>query len=181
MCTLLRAGSASIFPDSNFYLMPLSFYTPAQIVEALRGERQPAAIRNLIELISEAERTYPSDEQRPFNVTMRIDVRFVRTPGQEAVPVRVVRDPEAPAVQLREEDIRQAYPWDYGELTERLKQRYSDFLQNQRYHEIRQRLEHDDRLCRIRYLDPANPGRSAWKRYYSPNIIAEFDPHYTRR
>ena len=165
----------------NFYLMPLAFYSPAEIVEALRGGTQTAGVKNVLELIARAEQQYPSEEQRPFNVSMKIELKFVRTVNAEAIAVRVVRDPAAPVVQLREEDIRQAYPWDYGELTQRLSQRYSDFSQNREYHRVRRRLEADERLCRVRYLDPARPVRSSSKRFYSPNILMEFDEFYTRR
>jgi hypothetical protein len=165
----------------NFFLMPLAFHSPAEIVEALRAQNRPLANRNLIELIANSERVHPSDDQRPYNVTIRIGLRFMRSGGQEDVRVRIVRDPTAPGVQVREEDIRQAYPWDYKELSDRLRERYSDFLQNQKYHRIRRQLERDDRLSRVRYLDPSNPVRSISKRYYSPNIVGGFDPHYSRR
>lgn len=97
-------------------------------------------------------------------------------------PVRIARgDPNAVAVTLNEDDIRRAFPWDYAELTRRLSARYSDFLQNSRYHQIRKPLEEDERYCRVRYLDPSKPGKGMKKRFYNPNIVPEFDKHYTRK
>jgi hypothetical protein len=83
-------------------------------------------------------------------------------------------------VELREEDIRRIFPWDYRELTNRLNRRYIDFVTNQKYHDIRRPLLQDPRFVKSRYLDPGNP-KSARKDFYNPNVIAEFDKHYTRK
>lgn len=167
--------------EFNFFLMPLAFHSPAAVVESLRSENRPAALKNLLDHIADAERDHPSDEEQPFNVTMRVEMRFVRTSGEDALPVRVTRDPDAPAVQLTEEDIRRAHPWDYAELTKRLRERYSDFVMNNTFHEIKRDIESDDRLCRTRYLDPSKPSKGMRKKFYNPNILAEFDKHYTRK
>lgn len=165
----------------NFYIMPLTFHSPSDVVESLRSENHPQAVKNLLERIAEAERDNPSDEEAAYNVTMRVQLKFVRTSGEDAIRVRIARgDPKAIAVILSEADIRKTFPWTYAELASRLNARYSDFLQNNHYHEIRKPLEEDERLCRVRFLDPSKPGKSSKMRFYSPNIIAEFDKHYTR-
>jgi hypothetical protein len=162
----------------NFYLMPLAFHSPADIISSLEGDRPDESAR-LLQLIAEAERRHPSDLGLDFNVTMRVELRFARTANPDAIPVRVARDaPDAIPVRLAEEDIRQRFPWDYAELTRRLVARYRDFRQNERYHGFRRTLEGDPSLCSVRHLDPGNP-RSGTKRFYSPNIVSRFDPHYT--
>jgi hypothetical protein len=163
----------------NFYLMPLAFHAPAAMVESLADDRQPAATSRLLNYFAEREREHPSDEAEDFNVTLQVELRFVRTTGADAAPVRVARDPGAVPVQWDEDAILRAYPWDYETLNERLRDRYSDFVQNQRYHRLRNEIEQDERLCRIRYLDPAKP-KSGKKKFYSPNILTQFDRHYTR-
>ena len=94
--------------------------------------------------------------------------------------VALTNDPNATKVELTDEDIRRIYPWDYGELTERLTKRYIDFRANKKYHDIRKPLVADPRFVKSRYLDPGNP-KSAKKDFYNPNIVAEFDTQYTRR
>ena len=166
----------------NFYLMPLSFHTPTEILESLRTENQPIAVRRIIDHIEQAERQNPPDGDSIFSVTMEIQLKFVRTAGQDAIPVRLDQDdPSAVAVVIAEDDIRKQFPWEYAELTRRLKERYSDFLQNANYHEIRRPLEDNDKFCRIRYLDPTKPKTSTNKKFYNPNIVFEFDQHYTKK
>ena len=166
----------------NIYLMPLAFHSPADVVESLRSDKHPKAVRKLLDHIKEAERNNPTDENATFNVTLKVQLKFVRTSDDEALHVRVTRDdPNAVAVTITEEDIRQHFPWSYDKLTRRLKSRYSNFLQNNVYHSVRKRLEDDERFCRVRFLDPSKPGKGLKKRFYSPGILAEFDRHYSKK
>lgn len=134
----------------------------------------------MLEHLSAIEREHPSDEMRDFNVALRVELRFVRTTAPDAVLIRVTNDPNAPAVQLSEEDIRQRWPWDYSKLCTELRGRYSDFLQNQKFHVIRKPLESDPRYCHSRFLDPGKQ-KGMKKLFYSANIVPCFDPHYTRK
>lgn len=84
------------------------------------------------------------------------------------------------AVTLTEEDIRERYPWDYETLTKRLRSRYTDFLANQKYHDLRQPLETQAALCHTRLLTPEN-ANSSTKKFYSPNMVARFDEHYQKK
>lgn len=94
--------------------------------------------------------------------------------------VRIVNDLDAPAVILREEDVLKNYPYDYRKLTQKLNERYTDFLENRRYHELRRPLESERRYCYKRLLNPDNE-RGGFKRFYSPAIIEEFDKYYRKR
>jgi hypothetical protein len=102
-----------------------------------------------------------------------------RTSGKGDVEVRVSNSPDAVAVRLDEEDIRERYPLDYQILPRRLRKRYVDFKENAKYHTVQKALEADDRFCKKRLLDPGNP-KSAVKRFYNSNIVKEFDKHYTK-
>lgn len=163
----------------NFYLMPFAFHGPAAVVEGLMQERQPAPTRNLLNYIAERERDHPSDEAADFNVAMQVQLRFVRTTGEDAAQVQLGRGPGAVRVELTEEQRRQLFPWDYRSMTSRLAGRYVNFKQNNDFHALRAQIEGDERLCWVRYLDPDRP-RSGKKRFYSPNILSEFDKHYVR-
>jgi hypothetical protein len=60
-----------------------------------------------------------------------------------------------------------------------LTERFSDFKVNKKYHKHRKDLEKQGRLCRVRLLDPNSPN-SPKKRFYSSEIIKEFDEFYTK-
>jgi hypothetical protein len=95
-------------------------------------------------------------------------------------PVRIVNDPDALMVNIREEDLSKIAPYDYRSLTDALRERYSNFIANSDYHRIRHPLENDLRYCRTRYLDPKNQN-GIKKRFYSAMIFEEFDKHYTKK
>lgn len=159
----------------NFYLMPLAFQSPADVIADLMRTQAPAA-RKLLEYIAAAEAQHPSNDEREFNVTMGIELRFVRSQSPEAIPVRLGKT--GIEVQLSEADIRSKWPLRYDTLTKTLRDRYVDFLANDKYHKARRPLEQDLRFCYVRRLDPERPGSGAL-RLYSAAIVPEFDKHYT--
>ena len=165
----------------NFYLMPLTFHSPTEIVESLDRSHHSESVRKLLNHIAEAERENPSDENANFHVTIEIQLKFIRTSNHEATPVKIAHnDSNAVAVTISEEDMRRQFPWSYRELTQRLKSRYIDFLQNKKYHAIRKALENEGKFCRIRYLDPSKT-RGVSKKFYNSGILTKFDRQYIRR
>lgn len=106
------------------------------------------------------------------------EVKPVSMKGSEFTNVRWTDDPTAPVIRLEEEKIIQKeYPLDYQLLISKLKERYSDFIRNQRFHNIKREIMKDPRFCKIRYLDVIN--LRGEKAYYSPKVLKEFDKHYT--
>jgi hypothetical protein len=80
-------------------------------------------------------------------------------------------------VYIKEEDIQKIYPLSYSELTSLLQKRYSNFLRNKQYHEIRKSLETDSKFCTVKYLDIHHP-LSGSKKFYKYAICNEFDKFY---
>ena len=120
-----------------------------------------------------------SDPNARYSVAINMEVRFVRSKSVAATPVRVTNDLKAPAVRLTEEQIRERYPWDYQELTNRCRECYSDFKVDRKYHQLRKSLESDKRFAHERRLDPRKP--RPMKMFYNPAIMEKFDEHYHRK
>ena len=68
---------------------------------------------------------------------------------------------------------------DYGELTAKCKERYSNFILNGDYHANRRLYESDDKCAYIRYLDP-DKKKSGKKVFYSEAMLSKLDNHYRR-
>ena len=81
---------------------------------------------------------------------------------------------------LTEEQLKAKYPMDYGELTAKCKERYSNFILNGDYHANRRLYESDDKCAYIRYLDP-DKKKSGKKVFYSEAMLSKLDNHYTRK
>lgn len=160
----------------NFYLLPLSFTELPQAGQALLHGR---AVQRFLRFVSE-RRQADSDDGSPYAVAVNVELRFVRSKEPEAASVRVTTDPNAPAVRLTEQQVRERYPWDYRTLTKYCRQRYDNFKIDQKYHDLRRGLETDLRYTYVRQLDPSNP-KSPAKKFYNPNILQELDKHYDRK
>lgn len=160
----------------NFYLMPLSF---VEIPPQTEGVMLNRAEQRFLKLLSQHEMK-DTDDNLPYAVAINIELRFVRSKEKDAVPVKVTDDPNAPAIRLTEEQVREGYPWDYKTLTERCRERYEKFTPNREYHDRRKALYEDKRFVYIRLLDPGNP-KSPKKPFFNPSIFGELDKYYERK
>lgn len=163
--------------DFKLFLMPIAFLRDIGSAEGVMLNTEE---RNLLEYIKGLENEVDDDVANDFNLSLNIGIRIRRVSETAGAEVVISDRPDAIPVKLEEEDIRAKYPWDYGILSKRLQDRYSDFKLAQKYHDIRKELEQDAKLCNTRYLDPGNPN-SATKKFYNSNIIREFDKHYKRK
>lgn len=161
----------------NFYLMPLAFFRDFDLASVVTLTSEET---NIAKYLTNLSYEYDSvSKDRKYSVTLEINVKLKRSSLSSAARLALGDNPDAIPVTLTEEDIRSLYPWDYKQLTDRLRDRYSDFKENNSYHSIRSSLIKDKRYVMSRYLDPGNK-KSAKKYFYSPNILNEFDKYYSR-
>ena len=173
---IMREWFGKDLSEYNFYLMPLSFMMlPARTDAIILNPQEENFLNYLERLEADADK---SDTE--YSVTINIEVRLTKSASKDIPEVRLTKDPNAPAVRVPEEDIRERYPWDYAKLTQKCHDRYSNFKRNKEYHKIKKSLEGNNNLVSTRFLDPGNPSSSN-KKFYSPNIMQEFDKHYTKR
>jgi len=178
---LVKDWFGEVLSRYNFYLMPLSFF---RNFDSARGESLNVNEKKLLKYIKKVEEGYEHDPEAVgnYNLALKIDVKFQKAKSASGVPVTTTNDPNNPnaiVVRLSEEHILEKYPWDFRVLTTRLIKRYSDFKCNKQYHELRHGMENNEKLCHHRYYNPGNPD-SGKKVLYSPNIVKEFDKHYTK-
>ncbi len=173
---LSKAWFARDFSRMLNLVLPLSFVAPAQDVRAVVVSADET---RLIEHLKDLAQGVP-DEDGDYAVAIRLNVKLEKSVLANASKVMLTKDDDAVKVTLSEQDIRERYPWDYGELCKRLAGRYRDFKQNNEFHDIRMPLLADDRYTKARYLDPGNP-KSQKKDFYNPNVLPVFDQHYTKK
>jgi len=163
--------------EYRLFLMPLAFLSGLPSgVELISTNREES---NVLKFIKTLESDIDDDTTRDFNLSLDLDIRIRRVADATAPTVRISDSPDATPITLREEDIREQYPWDYSILTARLAKRYTNFVLNSEFYSIKAELEKNKKLCRIRFLDPGNP-KSSKKKFYNPNILKEFDKYYQR-
>lgn len=164
----------------NFFLMPLSFYHGFETAEPVTRASYPAQVQRLLNFLDALEAANDDNADATQQVAMRIETKFVRSKDSTAVAFRYTDDPNAPTVVVREEDFLKNYPLTYRDLTDALKRRYSNFVENTDYHKLRQQFQQQRKYSIERLLNPHNP-RSSRQRFFNSNIIQEFDKHYKRK
>jgi len=169
------------FGKYKFYILPLAFERAEGIIKTVFTDKEKGAAKRLMNLFSDAQTAFPFDPSKPFNVGVKIEMRFVRTASPEAIRVQIgPSQPGAIPLLVTEEDALARHPWRYDVLLSALKKRYSDFKQNDKFINLKKSFERNQEYCKERFLDPKNP-RSSRQRFYNPNILSEFDRHYTLR
>lgn len=159
----------------NFYLMPLAFVTTNRKLKAVSLNKEE---KKLAGYISELEAESGSTEGE-YAVSVNIEVKFSRSKANDALNVKLTNDPSATKLYLTEEQIKDKYPFDYKTLTKECRKRYSNFVINKKYHQIKSSLKNDKKYCLVRHLDPGN-SRSPRKEWYSQAIFTELDKHYEK-
>jgi Protein of unknown function (DUF3644)/EC042_2821-lke REase len=163
----------------NFALMPFAFETPAGVIQTVFADDTKGAAARVAKLLADQEQRYPFETTKPYNVGVEVELRFVRKAIGGAVSVKIAQtDPNAVPVTITEEDVLKTYQWRYQDLTAGLRKRFKSFKENDAFHRVRKSLENDPRFCCVRQLDPRNK-KSARQKFYNPNIISEFEKHYS--
>ncbi|CVG72111.1 Protein of uncharacterised function (DUF3644) [Serratia marcescens] len=166
------------FRKYNFYLMPVSFYHLSDM-ESFSVDNKFR--ENLLNYLGKIEKEHDIDDDPNFSISLRLETKFVKTSSEEAMQIRITDDPDAPEIQIVEEDALKNHPHTYNEICTIIRKRYRDFKQNSKFNELmRDMKKQGDKFCRERKLDPKNP-KSIHKIFYSSRVIDELDKHYHRK
>jgi hypothetical protein len=160
----------------EIFLIPVALNIPATF-DANSIAKEASAHKKLLQYIAQQEDTYNADEAH--RITWAVDIKLNR--NTTGIPTHNTKDGGHPIVVDSEEKFQNLYKWSYKEhLMPALKKRYSDFKQDGNFFKIKKDLEADSRFSAERFLDWNNK-RGMKKRFYSPNILSEFDKYYTKK
>lgn len=159
------------------YILPIGFSRLAGAAVAGSGRSsEENKISSYLELTLNRQAPHASGEH--FAASIPLEIRFRRGKEDGLPSIRITNSPDATPVRIDESEFRERYPWNYSNLCAQLERRYSDFVQNKKYHALRKPLESNPSFCGIRHLDPGNP-KSGSKKFYHPSIFSVFDQKYT--
>ncbi|ASZ13709.1 DUF3644 domain-containing protein [Chitinophaga pendula] len=171
----------------NFFLMPMSFFHEHDTIKSFSTRNTSGSAKKIIKYIADKSALYPSKSENDYNLLLKLETKFVKAETEAMLTVKTVakkEDAENPdqvaEIILTEENISQKYPWRYEDLLGRMKQRYSNFKLNEKFHKFRKPLENNPKFCHRRKLYPNND-KSQVAKFYNPNILSEFDKHYTKK
>jgi len=163
----------------NFYIIPISFFHAFETIKPVSTTLYTDQTKRLLEFIDSLEEKESEQDSQQY-VTLKFETSLVRDKDASAVEFRWTDDPNAPVINIREEDVLKNYPMTYRNLVNKMRKRYDDFLENKKFHTLRKALYNEKKYSVERLLDPANL-KSSKKRFYNSNILQEFDKHYNKR
>ncbi len=172
-----RQWFGSDLSDQGMFLMPLAFISNVRSAEGVSLNAEERHLIGYLEGLRTAENV---ENNKDFHVALTIEVSLKRSRSGDGAQFSISASPDAIPVRIEEADIRDTYPWSYDNLTKRLQLRFENFKVNKKYHDLRKALETNLKFCRERLLDPGKP-EGQKKKFYNPNIVKAFDPHYLRR
>ena len=162
-------------PVDGVYLFPVGFVGTAPSVPAA-STKQRQLLRRLQEIT-----TRGAAGDTGYHIAAEISVD-IHASGSGGGTIGITEDPNAPAVQLAEEERQKRFPATYREdLIPVLQHRYSNFKQGRQFNELMKAVKSDPRCTYVRRLDPENP-RSGKKEFYNVGAVCHnhLDQHYER-
>jgi hypothetical protein len=164
--------------DYGLYLMPIGFVAGSKAKAVFLSSTEQKVLDYIANLVSKNhDATAPSD----FSVALDVKISMDRGGDPTAAKMTISTGAGGIPVTLSDAEFHKIYKWDYENLTDKLKVRYSDFKSNGKFHSNRKKIIAAlPQLHTRRFLDPiAKAG--GYKDWYHPDIIAEFDKVYTRK
>lgn len=167
----------------NFYLMPISFFHNHEM-QSFSINKEDKQHQNLLKFIASKEKSFPSDETQEHNISLILETKWVKSKSVDSL-TSFKYDPDDPnAISYKvdsEEEFRNKYPWNWTDhLMPQLKKRYTNLKFDQKFNRLKSKLTKDEKLSKERPLDWNKPSGTK-KRFYSPNILKEFDKHYDKK
>lgn len=167
----------------NFYLMPISFFHNHEM-QSFSINKEDKQHQNLLKFIAEKEKTFPSDENQDHNISLILETKWVKSKSVDALTT-FKYDPDDPnAITYKidsEAEFQKKYPWNWTDhLMPKLKTRYKDLKFNPDFWTLKAKIERNKKFSDERYLDWNYP-KGQKKRFYSTEILKEFDKHYEKK
>lgn len=172
--TLIRSKNIEIdISKYNFYLMPLAYVDSGIVAESVLTDET----KNYLALVK-SKLDNMDDKDKDYDIAITIDINFKK--GNSFEGIGFSYDDKGVKIALTEENIRQRYPWNHGELIKRCKDRYSNFSQNKDWNAHKKQIKSDPKLYKERLLDPDNP-KSMKKGFYNANVFRLLDSYYIKK
>lgn len=160
--------------EFGFSLLPVSVVDTSKSIKSQPSAQEKSFLSFLDKCIK---------EQNPISdrlVALEVNIALKRSFNDDSL-TRVAIDPKSTTkMAISEDNMRNLFPWDYKLLVEKLKSRYSNFVMDKNFHNIKKQMYSEGSFSYERKLD-LNNSKSPKQRFYSPNCLQYFDKYYTKK
>lgn len=166
------------YADLNLAAIPISFALNQAHSEAVAKAPPAEVARFLAHIKSEEAKVSATPSEYFYSVVVNFDIIKKAADGAVLVKLAAPNEVAQITVSIDDDKLPPGMTWTFKNLVAALKNRYSDFVQNNGFYKLKATLEKSKLLCHERHLVPSNK-KSPKAKFYNPNIIFEFDKHYT--
>jgi len=166
------------YADLNLAVIPISFALNQAHSEAVAKAPPAEVARFLAHIKSEEAKVSATPSEYFYSVVVNFNI--IKKAADGAVPIKLAAPGEVAqiTVSIDDDKLPPGMTWAFKNLVAALKKRYSNFVQNNEFYKLKATLEKNKLLCHERHLVPNNK-KSTKVIFYNPNVIFEFDKHYT--
>jgi hypothetical protein len=158
--------------EFGFCLVPISVINIPKDLSAMVGN---AAEKNFVEYLSSLIEKQEQNTHKSIGLV--VDVKLNKS-SNSYIKFQVVKDSEK-KITISEEDNLKNYPFEYKELCEKMRNRYSNFKQDKKFNNYMAEIKNKPDCCLTRYLNPKSKKHS--KQFYNSNVFNYFDEKYDKK
>ena len=135
-------------PIPDVYLLPVGFVGDAAAISTSPNMRQRTLLNQLRDVVSGAKQ-----DGDGYAVSLQLKVDLVPS-ARGGAAIGPTSDPNAPRVHVSDDELLQMYPDDHSAIVGQCRERYSDFLANQRFHDAMKPVKQDRDCAHPRWSNP---------------------------
>lgn len=152
----------------NFYLMPLAYVDSKIDANAILTEEAG----NYMQFVK--NQVASSSPDKDYDIAISIDVNFKKSNSFDGFSMKF--DKNGVPVTMSEENIRNNFPLEYGDIKIKGKQRYSNFKMDKTFNKLMKEIKESSKLHYRRILNPNSTSKKPiGKSFYSTNIWQVLD------
>lgn len=159
----------------NLYLLPLSFIGGRDIesIPLVNNEKK------LLEYIETMKQRHPYNENETTHYAFQVQITLTKK-SKGSSGLFLTNDPNAPKVQLSEDQLAAKYPLTFEQLCLNCEKRYTNFRRDKTFHNTKKKFEGDPKFCYKRFATLNQTGKPI-RKFYSSTLLEELDKVYTKR
>ena len=159
----------------NFFVTPLNFSVVPTEKELAKLTDAQKLFSDYIDIMSSTQ-----DKNDRFDAVTKIEVKFVKSSGDDTVLVRRAKEGKPLNIEFSEEKIKEIYPYTYNQIVDKIKEKQPDIKRGKWFNEVMKKLKSKEKCCKNRYLNPDNL-KSSCQTFYSNDYIDLFIEEYNKK
>lgn len=148
----------------DFFITPINFSGINEEIDPLTLELSQKNFLNYLDMATSA-----ADTKDEFDICIKTELKFVKVETDETLLIKYASEGRKIDVEINDELFKKMYPYDYGQIIKKIKNKYPQIKVNNEFNAAKKKLQDEEICCKARYLDPDKKGMSRY--YYNSNFV----------